>query len=127
MTQTEQLQKLLDKAVRIKWEWRGYGIGSVIAADDLVIFSNLYLNNVPSIPIHAERIILVNDLLFDDNLSFLKALLGDNIAPASVDGIHPPTLTFALPAYQVCVQQLAILPPDERIPTLYKLVFHDEQ
>lgn len=102
--ENQQLKKLVKLAIERKWwtpnngrfsiEDTFYGVKVIFHGDDLIEES-------------------VNDVLFGDNLGFLKALVGDR---------PTPWMNRLVPANHRAAMQLAILPDDERIPWLYQEV-----
>ena len=66
----------------------------------------------------------LNDLLFGDNLSFLKALVGDKVTPFVWE---KGQATGQGPMHEIVALEIVLLPDTERIPWLHKTVFGEEE
>lgn len=140
MTQNEMLQKLLDKAVENGWNDKSK---AVMSARVVTTFKELMIGIKSAGMGQGNNLVTLSELLFSDNLSFLKALFGDseqeysnNITSDWTDLYNFEILGgrlsiadsntlfhFTTTAVNSASQELVILPDDKRIPYLYGLIF----
>ncbi len=117
MTQQEQLTKMIERAIEQGWEPAGYKPSSVQHdSDDAVV---MFFEPKGDRPSFAHVVNNHPDLLFGDNLSFIKALVGE-----SYQQDFQSVLSFT--PYQWAAQHLVLLSDSERIPWLYEMVFSNK-